>query len=81
MDNTSEHAAYDANVKEGKSLGRTRQAKARKVRFTLVEEECCSYYVVSARRKTTGKFERIGVCHPAARADVSNGKYELIQWD
>lgn len=47
-------------------------------RFKFNEEEDC--YYISARRKSTGKWEVIGTCHAAAKEHVKNGRLELIQF-
>ena len=48
-----------------------------KLKFKLDEENQC--YDVLAKRKLTGKYEKIGTCHLAATKAIENGDLELIQ--
>jgi hypothetical protein len=48
-----------------------------KLRFKYDAENYC--FQVSARRKSTGKFEQIGTCNSAAVQAIKKGQIELIK--
>jgi hypothetical protein len=49
-----------------------------KLRFKLDADN--NRYNVLARRKDTGKWEKIGICHLAAVGAVKQGRLDLIQF-